>query len=127
MSVGVIRSSVAQLGLAELLLQRGEFLADDRGDARGLGQDVQQIVDLRHHLLVFGDDLVLLQAGEALQPHLQDFLRLRVRQTIQAVAAHPEFPIQPVGPVIVGVDHPAIGAGAREHLAHQLAVPGTAH
>jgi hypothetical protein len=42
--------------------------------ALGLGQDVEQVVDLGHHLLVLGDDLVLLQAGQALQAHLQDFL-----------------------------------------------------
>jgi hypothetical protein len=69
-------------------LMVAELVADDGGDALGLGQDVQQVVDLGHHFLVFGNDLVLLQAGQALQAHLQNFLRLRVRQAVQAVCAH---------------------------------------
>jgi hypothetical protein len=52
-----------------------QFVADDRGDALGLGQDVQQVGDLGHHLAVLADDLVLLQAGQALQA-LQDGLGL---------------------------------------------------
>jgi hypothetical protein len=54
----------------------GELVADDGRDAFGPGQDVQQVFDLRHHVLVFGDDLVLLQTGQALQTHLQDLLGL---------------------------------------------------
>ena len=64
---------------------RRQFVADDDGDALRLGQDVEQVVDLGHHVLVLGDDLVLLQAGQALQAHLQDFLGLRVGQLVQAV------------------------------------------
>jgi hypothetical protein len=55
---------------------------DDRGDALGAGEDVEQVGDLRHHLAVFGDDLVLLEAGQALQAQLQDGLGLGVGQAV---------------------------------------------
>jgi hypothetical protein len=104
-----------------------EFVANDDRHALGLGQDVEQVVDLGHDVLVLGNDLVLLEAGQALQAHLQDFLRLRFRQAIEAVAAHAVFALEAFGTVVVGVDHAAIGARAREHLAHQLAVPAAGH
>lgn len=46
------------------------------------GIRVGDVVDLRHDVLVFANDLVLLQPGEALQPHLQDFLRLGFAEPI---------------------------------------------
>ena len=64
--------------VAVLQLDRVHLIDDDRGDARRLGEDVEIIGDLQHHLLVFGHDLVLLQAGQALQAHFQDRLRLGV-------------------------------------------------
>ena len=79
----------ADLGRAELLLQRGELLGDDRRDALGLGQDVQQVGDLRHHVLVLADDLVLLQPGQALQAHLQDLAGLVVRRRYRPSACRP--------------------------------------
>jgi hypothetical protein len=48
----------------------------------GLGEDVEQVLDGGDHLAVFGEDLVLLEAGEALQLHLEDALRLHVRQAV---------------------------------------------
>ena len=117
----------AELALAELVTDGAEFVADDGGDPLGLGQDVEQVLDLGHDLLVFSNDLVLLQAGQALQAHLQDFLGLRVAQAVQAVPAHAVVAFQAVRAVVVGVDHAAIGAGAGQHLAHQLAVPGAVH
>ena len=58
----------------------------------------RQVFDDRHHVLVFGHDLVLFQAGEALQAHLQDFLGLGLRQAVQAILAMPEcFPGRRVG------------------------------
>jgi hypothetical protein len=42
----------------------------------GLAKNVQQVVDDGHDFFVLGHDLVLLQARQALQAHLQDFLRL---------------------------------------------------
>ena len=71
-----------KLALAELFAQGAELARDDRRHAIGARQDVQQVGDLLHHLAVLGNDLVLLEAGEALQAHLQDFLRLVVRQAV---------------------------------------------
>jgi hypothetical protein len=59
---------------------RRQLLDDDRGDALGTGQDVEQVGDLLHHLLVLGDDLVLLQPGQALQAQFEDGLGLGVGQ-----------------------------------------------
>jgi hypothetical protein len=53
-----------------------QLVGDDRRDALRAGQDVEQVGDQAHHVAVLLDDLVLLQAGQALQAHLQDFLRL---------------------------------------------------
>ena len=117
----------AQLVLAEFLLDGGEFVANDDRYTLGLGQDVEQVFDDRHDFLVLGHDLVLLQAGQALQAHLQNFLGLRVRQAVQAVLPHAKFFFQPLRTIVVSVDHAAIGTGAREHFAHQLAVPGACH
>ena len=105
----------------------GELFANDGRDTLGLGQDVQQVFDDRHDFLVLGHDLVLLQAREALQAHLQDFLGLRFRQAVQAVLPMPNSFFQAFGAVVVGVDHAAIGARAGQHLAHQFAVPRAGH
>ena len=117
----------AELGLPELLPDMAELVDDDGRDALRLGQNVEQVFDLGHHLLVFGNDLVLLQAGQALQPHLEDFLRLGIRESVQPVAAHAEGFRQAVGPVVVGVDHATVGACPRKHRAYQRAVPGPVH
>ncbi len=72
--------------------------------------------------------LVLLQAGQALQAHLQNLLGLRVGQAVQAILARmPNSCFQRLGAVVVGIDHAAIFAGAGQHLAHQLAVPAAGH
>ena len=119
----------AAQGAARLRLtaEGRQLLGDDGGDALGAGQDVEEVGDLFHHLLVLADDLVLLQAGQALQAHLQDFLGLGFRQAVQPVLAHAEFALQAVGAVVIGIDHATVLARAGEHLAHQLAVPGPAH
>ena len=49
------------------------------------------------HLAVLGDDLVLLEAGEALQLHLEDALRLRVGQAVAVVGVQAEVRGQPLG------------------------------
>ena len=117
----------AQLGLAKLLSDVAEFVTNDGGDTLRLGQNVEQVFNFTHDLFVLGHDLVLFQAGEALQAHLQDFLRLRVRQAIQPIAAHPKGFFQSIRAVVIGVDHAAVGTGSGEHLAHQFAVPGAVH
>ena len=117
----------AQLGLAKLGFQRSQLIADDGGDTPRLGQDVQQVFNDRHDVFVFGDDFVLLQAGQALQAHLQNLLRLGVRQAVQTIVLHAQFCFQAFRAVIVSIDHAAIRVGAGQHLAHQLAVPTPVH
>ena len=53
----------AQLGLPKLLFDRRQLFANDGGDARGRGQDIQQVFNDRHDFFVFRDDFVLLKAG----------------------------------------------------------------
>jgi hypothetical protein len=43
-------------------------------------QDRLEPLDQRQHLAVLGDDLVALERGQALQPHVQNRLRLQLRQ-----------------------------------------------
>ena len=71
---------------------------DDRRDARGLREDVEEVDDLLHHLLVLADDLVLLEAGQALQPQLEDRLRLRVGQPVAARRARLPAEFAAAGP-----------------------------
>ena len=52
------------------------FLFDDLRDARGLGQDVEEVGDRGDDLAVLLADLVLLEAGQAMQPQIEDGLRL---------------------------------------------------
>ena len=52
------------------------------GHARRLGEDVEQVDDLRHHFAVLAGDLVLLESGQALQPQFEDRLRLRVGELV---------------------------------------------
>ena len=80
--VDALRDDLGAALVAELVADRRELVADDRRDARRLGEDVEQVDDLRHHLAVFAGDLVLLESGQALQPQLEDRLRLRVGQPI---------------------------------------------
>ncbi len=67
-----------------------QLVANDLGDARRRGEDIEQIGNLRHDLLVFADDLVRLQIGQALQLHFQNALRLDFGQVI-AVGMQTEF------------------------------------
>ena len=54
--------------VAELRADRGEFLADDLGDALGARQDVHQVGDGFQQIGEVGDDLVAFETGQALQP-----------------------------------------------------------
>ena len=122
-----VAAACPDFGLTELLTQCGQFVANDGRNPLRLGQNVEQVVNFGHDLFVFDDDFVLFQARQALQTHLQNFLRLRVAQCIQAIAAHAELSLKSVRAVVVGVDHATVGAGTGEHLAHQLAVPAARH
>ncbi|OIQ70120.1 hypothetical protein GALL_482730 [mine drainage metagenome] len=69
----------------------------------------------------------MLQSGQALQTHLQNFLRLGVRQAVQAIFTHAVLQFQPIRTIVVSVDQTALSTGAGEHFTHQLAVPRTTH
>ena len=116
----------AQLGLAELQLHGAELFRDDEGHALGFGQDVEQVGDLGHHLLVLADDLVLLQSGQALQPHLQDLAGLVVTQAVQAVSLQAHARWQSFGPVGFASAWRLRGR-THQHLAHHRAVPALGH
>ena len=75
---------------------------------------------LLHHLAVLGDDLVLLEAGQALQLHLEDALRLRLGQ---AVAVRGQAEVRGARPS--GRDR--VRGGALEHLLDQRRAPGLRH
>ena len=53
-------------------------------------QDVGEIADALEQLAVLGDDLVLLQPGEAVQAHVEDRLRLYLGEVV-AAGLEPEF------------------------------------
>ena len=96
----------------------GQFLADDLGDARRVGQDVEQVGNLRHDLLVLADDLVRLQVGQALQLHFQNALRLDFGQVI-AVGVQAELGRHVHRARELGVD-------ARQHFLDHRRLPGAA-
>ena len=98
--------------MSELGPDGAQFLFDNDRYPLWLGQNIEQVLDLPHHFLVLGNNLVLLQAGEALQAHLQYFLRLGVRQPVEAVAAHAIHELQASRAVVVSIDGAAIGPRA---------------
>ena len=102
------------------------LVGDDRGDALGTRQDIQQVGDVRHHFFVLVDDLVLLKAGQALQAHLQDFLCLLVRQLVHAVLLHAVVLRQVLGAERLDATGGA-GFGTAQHFAHQGRIPGALH
>ena len=73
-----VAATCAHLALAEFLANGRQLIADDGGDTFRAGQDVEQVVNLAHDFFVLINDLVLLQAGQALQAHLQNFVGLGV-------------------------------------------------
>ena len=117
--LGGVQHDLGTTRIAELVADRGQLLADDRGDPLGPRQDVEQIGDQRHHLAVFADDLVLFHVGQALQLHLEDALGLHIRQPV-AAGRQAELDRQAFRPV-------AVGHRARQHLLDQQRTPGAAH
>ena len=98
-----------------------ELGADDRGHALRPGEDVEEVDDLRHHVLVLAEDLVLLEAGQPLQPQLENRLRLRVGQPVAAAGRLPAVLRQePVRPR-------RVGRRALQHVLDQRRAPGARH
>ena len=73
------------IGCADLEQLRAHHLREPLG----AGENVAQVADTLEQLAVLGDDLVLLQPREPMQAHVQNGLRLRLRQPINpAPKAH---------------------------------------
>ncbi len=62
--------------VAVLVAHLDQFIADHFHEPIGIGQDVEQIGDDVEHVLVFVEDLALLQPGEAVQAQIEDGLGL---------------------------------------------------
>ena len=105
--------------VAELVADGGQFGDDDFGDAFRTGQDVEQVGDPGHDVLVLGDDLVLFEAGQALQAELEDGLRLRVGEPV-ALSGKTELGGQSFRPR-------GVGRRALQHLLDHRAAPGPFH
>ena len=98
----------------------GEFLRDDFGHPTRLVENIEQVGDLVHRFAVFGNDLVLLQRGQALQAQFKNLLGLRVRQPV-ALFLQAKLGRQPVGPVR------RTFLGTRKQFLHQLRTPEPCH
>ena len=73
------RCILGDLGAAsvgELLLQFGELVRDDLGDAGWPGEDVFELGDVLDHFKVFILNLLALEGGKAREAHVENCLRL---------------------------------------------------
>ena len=79
--------------VAVLFADGDELFADDLHEALGTREDVGEVDDGGQQLLVFGDDLVLLEAREAVQAHVEDGLGLDLGEfvALAALARDAEF------------------------------------
>ena len=64
--------------VAELLLDRPELLHDDLEDELLGAEDLAELRDQGQDLLELGDDLLALEAGQPVEAHVEDRLRLDV-------------------------------------------------
>ena len=114
--LGGVEHDLRTARVAELFAHRLQLADDDRGDALGPREDVEQVGDDVHHFAVLGEDLVLLQTGEALQAQFEDGLRLHFGEAV-ALRRQAEAFGQILG--AIGVGH-----RARQHLLDQHRAPG---
>ena len=121
-NVGRVHLDGRAARVAEFGFDRGQFGFDDRGHAFRTAENVDQVGNVRHDVFVFLHDFVLFQTGQALQAHLQDFLCLNLRQTVQAVFLQANVRQQTVRTVQL-----ASAVGAREHFAYQRRIPSFRH
>ncbi len=68
--------------VAELAAGLRELVGDYLGSALRFGKDVEQVGNVVHDLFVLVDDLLPLQAGQALQLHFEDTLRLHLGESV---------------------------------------------
>ena len=83
--------------VAELIADRFEFFADDRGDAFGLGEDVEVVHQLVDAGAEVREDLFLFEPGQAAQVHREDVVDLRAREPVEAVLAQPARAVHVLG------------------------------
>src|SRR5690606_15926958 len=84
--VGVGRGDLGAAGIAVLGANLLQLLVDDFHQALGIGQDADQLADLVENFLVLAQQLLVLQAGQAVQAQVEDGLGLFRRQEVLAVA-----------------------------------------
>ena len=113
--VGNLGAALVGVGLAHL----GQFLADDLHQAVRLGQNLNQVVDGLDDAFIIGDDLVLLQRGQAVQAQIKYRLRLFVGQAV-ALAHQAEGVGQAFRARCVGV-------GALKHVRDDAGFPDALH
>jgi hypothetical protein len=80
----VIAVDLGAARVAVLIADGDELVTHHPREPLGTREDVRQVDDDLQQLLVFVDDLVLLEAREAMQAHVEDGLGLRVRQLVLA-------------------------------------------
>ena len=78
-------ADLAAARVAELFLEVAQFGADHVEQHVGILEDLDQAADVVQQLAVFLGELLLLQAGQAVQAHLEDLLRLDFRQLVRPV------------------------------------------
>ena len=106
--IGVIRLDLGAAGIPVLVADGDQFIANHRHEALGGGEDIQEFGDGGQDLLVFLEDLVLFQAGQAMQAQVEDGLGLGLAQPI-ARRAQSQSGLQIVGATLVG-------PGPRQHV-----------
>src|SRR5690606_14830169 len=111
----------------ELVAHGDQFVTNNGRHTSRVGQDVQQVSNLVHDLAVLLNNLVLLQASQALQAHVQDFLSLHFAQTVQTICVHAKFGTQIIRTVSLTATHNGAGVSTGQHLAYQTGIPGTSH
>ena len=112
----VVDFSTARISVGSLDFQ--QFIADDLHQTFSTGKDVAQILNLEQQFLIFSNDLVLLQPGEAVQPQIKNGLSLSLRHAIP-LAMQTIFGRQAIRP---GRN----GAGTLQHGGHCATRPVTA-
>src|SRR6056297_2804816 len=85
--VGVVLHDLGATLVAELVAHRLELLADQGQEPVRIGQDKRILSNFIEYLLVFLNYLLLLEAGQAMQPQIQDGLGLGLRQAVYGLPA----------------------------------------
>ncbi len=104
--------------IAVLFTHGQKLVANLAHQAFGVGENVQQIVDLGQKGAIFIENLVLFQTGQAMQAQFENGLSLFGGQPVEPVLAQTKFRPQPIRAR-------GGGPGAFEHLPHEPGGPAT--